>query len=544
MAATASGTRCAAPGGCGAGPARGRAPGWGRRRWAAVALLVGLALSGAAQAEAPLRAPPPVPRGGDAAPAVVPRLAETGREIARRIGLTGHVGWVLADLDTGEVIDAFSPERSFAPASVAKLPTALFALASLGAGHRFETRLVATGPVEGGVLKGDLVLAGGGDPELDSDALAELVEALARAGVAEVAGRLLVDAGTFLSVPEIDPDQPVDVAYNPSVSGLNLNFNRIFLQWQGTEVALFAKGELAAPEVEAVRAEVAADAPGPFAHRIEPGAEIWRLSRRVLGGRGSRWLPVKRPELYAGDVLRALARARGIRLPRPEAAPEAAQGGTRVLGRRLSRPLGEILRDMLRFSTNLTAEVVGAAAATARGEPPKSLAQSAALMSGWAARIAGGAPGDPRLRFVNHSGLTTLSRVSPARMAQFLVASAREAAGPLERVAETGLPGPGPRLLRRFEVAIEDDPLDLAEVEIRAKTGTMDRIRGLAGYIATGAGRAFAFAIFANDLGARGEARRGIDRRWMARARGFERALLRAWIARYGRAEGRAELNR
>jgi D-alanyl-D-alanine carboxypeptidase/D-alanyl-D-alanine-endopeptidase (penicillin-binding protein 4) len=49
------------------------------------------------------------------------------------------------------------------PASVAKALTSLYALDTLGADHRFQTRVMATGSVIGGVLKGDLILVGGGD---------------------------------------------------------------------------------------------------------------------------------------------------------------------------------------------------------------------------------------------------------------------------------------------------------------------------------------------------------------------------------------------
>jgi D-alanyl-D-alanine carboxypeptidase/D-alanyl-D-alanine-endopeptidase (penicillin-binding protein 4) len=419
---------------------------------------------------------------------------------------------------------------------VAKLPTALYALATLGAEHRFETRLAAAGPVRDGALEGDLVLEGGGDPELDTDRLARLVEALEAAGVRRVAGEFLVDGSALPRVAEIDPGQPVDVAYNPSVSGLNLNFNRVFLRWgrqAGPEgLAVTARGERLDPAVGHVRVESEARRRPLFRHAGAEDGEVWSLARALLSGEGARWLPVRLPELYAGDVFRRLARTRGIELPAPRQG--RAGEGARVLARLPSRPLGVIVADMMRFSTNLTAEVVGTAAARASGMAPETLAQSAAMMNAWVARMAGSSPGDPRIRFVNHSGLTTESRVAPSRIARLLAAAARRRTG--ASAAAPGLPGPAALLLDDYSVAVESEPLDYDRLVIRAKTGTMDRIRGLAGYVLTPKGRRLTFAIFSNALAEREAGRRGIARGWMRRARAFERALIRSWVRRFDRA--------
>jgi D-alanyl-D-alanine carboxypeptidase len=58
----------------------------------------------------------------------------------------------------------------------------------------------------------------------------------------------------------------------------------------------------------------------------------------------------------------------------------------------------------------------------------------------------------------------------------------------------------------------------------------MDYVRGLAGYLAAPSGRRLAFAVFSNDPGRRRPGVSRIDRRWMARARAFERALVRHWL--------------
>ena len=75
-------------------------------------------------------------------------------------------------------------------------------------------------------------------------------------------------------------------------------------------------------------------------------------------------------------------------------------------------------------------------------------------------------------------------------------------------------------------------PLDYDKLEVVAKTGTMNYVRGLAGYIATPGGKRLAFAIFSNDLARRTSDSERVDKRWMSRAKGFERALIRSWVIR------------
>ena len=68
------------------------------------------------------------------------------------------------------------------------------------------------------------------------------------------------------------------------------------------------------------------------------------------------------------------------------------------------------------------------------------------------------------------------------------------------------------------------------ELDVVAKTGTINFVRGLAGYIATPGGRRMAFAIFSNDLPRRASGPQRVNKRWMGRAKGFERALIRNWV--------------
>lgn len=100
-------------------------------------------------------------------------------------------------------------------------------------------------------LKGDLILEGSGDPRLDTDALGALAGQLKKAGVKSVKGKFLVYAGALPYQPQIDETQPSHLGYNPTISGMNLNFNRVFFQWKrstkGYSVDMFARAKKYSP---------------------------------------------------------------------------------------------------------------------------------------------------------------------------------------------------------------------------------------------------------------------------------------------------------
>jgi D-alanyl-D-alanine carboxypeptidase/D-alanyl-D-alanine-endopeptidase (penicillin-binding protein 4) len=495
-----------------------------------------------AAGQVPIPVPRPEFRAAAAAPAVVFKKAPVSNSSPGVIGAiampsvtprqSGSVGWMVMDLDSGAVLDAQAADVLFAPASVAKLPKALYALDRLGPEFRFETRVAATGPVRNETLEGDLILVGGGDPELDSDSLLPLVTQVKEKGFRRIRGQFLVDGSIGPRQPGIAGDQPVDAAYNPAVSGLNLNFNRVRLEWDARGKAktlrVSALAERVDSDITGVRVAIA-DVPGApmFSHALEGRAEVWRMNEVGLRGKGARWLPVRQPEFYTGEVFQNLAATYGIALD--PAREGVAPPGAEVIARQQSRPLAPMLRSMLRYSTNLTAEMVGLAATRAGGLEPSSLAGSAAGMNAWAAEMAGFPVGDPGFQLVNHSGLATESRVSPRRMVEVLAAAARR--NPEAGTRYPRLPGGVTELLRDYNVAIKSVKMDYKHLDIAAKTGTMDYVRGLAGYIATPKGRRLAFAIFSNDIERRpNDPIRSVDKRWMAQARDFERSLIRAWV--------------
>jgi D-alanyl-D-alanine carboxypeptidase/D-alanyl-D-alanine-endopeptidase (penicillin-binding protein 4) len=190
-----------------------------------------------------------------------------------------------------------------------------------------------------------------------------------------------------------------------------------------------------------------------------------------------------------------------------------------VVAEHLGEPLADVLRRMLRWSTNLTAEVVGLSSSGAGG-----LRASGDAMSDWA-RGRLGADG----RFVDHSGLGGQSRVSAVEMVKALVAAQATPSG-------RGLKP----VLRDLGMRDGDGAEIESAVKVIGKTGTLNFVSGLVGYVQPPSGREMAFAIFCADVARRDrlsvaerEQPKG-GKAWTRRARKLQGQLIARWAEAYG----------
>ncbi len=474
------------------------------------------AVAGAVFAQAPLVSPRPVARPAVPLGPEALRLAAGADALIARARLGGAVSFAVADAVSGELLEARGANGMLPPASVTKAVTALYALEALGPQFRFRTRVVALGPVVDGEVIGDVALVGSGDPVLDTDALASLVKQLKDQGISKVSGRFLTYAGALPYTREIAPIQPDHLGYNPSVSGLNLNFNRVHFQWvrgeSGWDVRMDARSETLRPAVSVARMKVVArDLPVYTYREAKGGVDEWTVAAGALGNGGTRWLPVRRPDLYAGEVMQVLARGQGIALPKAQAVLHPPMGTDLALHE--SPPLVEIVRGMLKYSTNLTAEVLGLTASAAG-----SIEASAAQMTAWCrARL--GAQG---ARFVDHSGLSDRSRVSVADLVRMLVRAGQDTA--LRDLMKEIAPRDG-------EGKTDAQP----GFRIVAKTGSLNFVSTLAGYMVPENGRPLAFAILTADMPRRAAIapedmeRPDGARGWSGRSRALQHQLIHRW---------------
>lgn len=452
------------------------------------------------------------------------RAVRSVEEIIRAEKLSGQVAFAVAHADSGRWLECENEREGAPPASVTKAITALYALDTLGADHRFETRLCATGGITNGEVQGDLILIGGGDPTLDTDGLAEMAADLKTAGVRSVKGAFKVYEASLPVLRQIDPEQPDHVGYNPGVSGIALNYNRVHFEWKRAAgdytVTMDGRSRKYRPDVTMAAMRIRDRKAPIYTYEDRAGRDNWTVAKGALGKGGARWLPVRKPGLYAGEVFGTMAGAQGIRLSQPKVI-EVLPAGQAVVTR-VSVDLRTVLKDMLKYSTNLTAEMVGLAATQKRIGAVRGLRASAAEMNRWAIASLGMVA--PKL--VDHSGLGDDSTVTALDMATALL-----------KMRDSGLRP----ILKKFVMRDQNGrPRQDHPIEVHAKTGTLNFVSALAGYVRASDGTELVFAIFAADDAKRAKISRANRERppgartWNRRAKRVQQALIERWGVMYG----------
>ena len=158
-------------------------------------------------------------------------LAKRLDSIRRRFGLRRAIGVTVRSLNSGETLYSHNAEKRFIPASGQKLVTMGASLHYLGPNYRFETRFLIDGPLEDGIVEGNLYIHGTGDPSLTRHEMDHIARALAEAGLRELRGNIVLDDSFF------DDRLRGPASYDnilkkglPIQSALSYNFNLVELR--------------------------------------------------------------------------------------------------------------------------------------------------------------------------------------------------------------------------------------------------------------------------------------------------------------------------
>ncbi|HSM22358.1 MAG TPA: D-alanyl-D-alanine carboxypeptidase/D-alanyl-D-alanine-endopeptidase, partial [Rubrivivax sp.] len=321
------------------------------------------------------------------------------------------------------------------PGSTMKVVTTVVALDRLGPNHRGHTELRSAAPVQAGVLRGDLVLKGGADPELGVPQFWALLVDLRQAGVHTIEGRLVVDRSLFrparpdLGLPPFD--EAPEFPYNVIPDALHLAGGLLPLELRAEIGGVHASTVPPLDGIELTSRMALTDTPcSDWSNGWQPARvdhEAGRTRIELQGGfpKGC----TRRAALQLIDrqaLTESLFRTlwRGLGGTWEGAAVEAeAPAGTRLLARRESRPWGELLRPMNKASDNPLSRLLYLSLGLAgmAGEPQATTAELAGReVRRWFAEhgipVAG-------LVLDNGSGLSRSERITPAQMAAVLKAA-------------------------------------------------------------------------------------------------------------------------
>ena len=479
----------------------------------ALALLTALLFGGCAQTANPVSqptAPSTATAPAAAAPTTAPTrnvvpgaLPESVRTALQQAGVPENaMAAVALPLGHDTAAWGYRAQVPMQPASTMKLLTSIVALDRLGPGHRSHTEFRSAAALEGGVLKGDLVLKGGADPDLGVPQFWQLLLELRAAGVQRIEGDLLLDRSLFRptrtdlgrppfdSTPEFQynviPDAlelagnllqldlrsgPAGVTVNavPPLDGLSIDASRMALN---TRPCSEWSTDWQPAQVQRSEGRTRIELQGGFPANCARRTEVQLIDRDELAERLFRTLWRGTGGDFAGRVREANAPA-----------------DTRLLVRRTGRPWGEVLRPMNKTSDNPVTRMLflQLGVPSMAANPQATTAELADReVRRWFSEKGISADG---LVLDNGSGLSRSERITPQQLASMLAVAWQ---GPRAADLMATLPIAGEEGSVR---PLKDSP---AAGWARLKPGTLRNVVALAGYVRDEQGRPWAVAMMVN----------------------------------------------
>jgi D-alanyl-D-alanine carboxypeptidase/D-alanyl-D-alanine-endopeptidase (penicillin-binding protein 4) len=376
-----------------------------------------------------------------------------------------------------------NPDLPMNPASVMKLVTAFATLDRLGPAYYWTTRLKMDGQIKGNTLEGNLYLVGGGDPVFTHADLWKLLRQMRGLGIERIAGDIVID-GSALRLPTHDPgrfDGQALRPYNAGPSAMMINFN---VDPPMADLTLDSEissedGQCAARWYKALDAET---------DRVKRGHKLslkgaWRDDCGIKDW----FVSPESPDEFARDVVGGLWREVGGRLGGRVRDGRAPNDAT-TLFVNTSRPLADVVRDMNKWSNNVIARQLLATLGASDNTAPDMVAGGARLA---AAQLAADGIDTTGLVIENGSGLSRDARITARGLGQLLEQAWARPFMPefMSSMAVAGIDGTARRRLR-------DSP---ARGTAHIKTGTLNEVRAMAGYVIDKKGERYAVAMMVNS---------------------------------------------
>ena len=400
-------------------------------------------------------------------------------------------------IDTGEVVLSWNDAEPRNPASVEKMLTTLVALDTLGPAYAWKTDVYVLGEVTDGVLDGDLLLKGYGDPYLVTERFWQLLRRIRQSGISTINGELLID-DSYFDIGDHDPaafDREPLRAYNVAPNALLTNFKvvryyfepdtsssrvRVLLDPPLENLSVvnqlrvangscrgYQRGITITPNEDVSRIT--------FSGRFPSGCEVYSMDRTALGHNE-----------FTYGLFSALWQQSGGRITgkwNNAIAPEDLEPAISFE----SLPLSEIITKVNKHSNNVMArQLLYTLGAEALGAPGTE-ASGRKVVRQW---LADKGMNFAELKLDNGAGLSRESRMTARHLADLLRYGYQSAYMP-EYLSSLSLSGVDGTLSRRFRRGVLTGMAHM-------KTGSLDNVSSIAGYFQARSGNRYIVVMLHN----------------------------------------------
>jgi D-alanyl-D-alanine carboxypeptidase/D-alanyl-D-alanine-endopeptidase (penicillin-binding protein 4) len=433
-----------------------------------------------------------------------PRLPEpVAQALARAKIPEASVAFYVHEIGSDRPLVAYGDERVLNPASTMKLVTTYAGLELLGPAYAWNTEAYGSGPLVNGVLDGDLILKGQGDPKLTIENFWLLLRNLRARGVREIRGDLILDR-SFFSREEYDAsrfDEQPTRPYNTGPDALLVNFKAVTVQFipdpEARTVRLLIEPLL--PHITVVNNLRLTDgACGYWLSQIKTdvqgNADTARLAfsgnYALDCGEQARSFSVLGHREYLAGLFSVLwHELGGIFTGTTRDGP--VPPGARLLASAKSHALSEIVRDINKYSNNVMARQLFLTLGALGEGAPASGDKASRTIKQW---LATKGLSFPELVLENGSGLSRVERITAKHLGQLLLAAYSSPVMP-ELIASLPLAAVDGTMRKRLSRAV-------VAGQAHIKTGSLSNVRSIAGYVLDSRGRRTVVVFIVNHANA------------------------------------------
>ena len=417
-----------------------------------------------------------------------------------------HLSVYIRDLNANAPLVLHNDNVPRNPASTMKLVTTWTALKSLSPSYTWKTEVWARGNIKDGVLNGDLLLKGFGDPFLTDEAFWQLLHDLQLKGVKAITGNLVVD-NSFFNLPPQDPaafDGEPSKVYNAPPSALMYNFQATRFLFEA-DTATHRVNISPFPVVPGLQIDNQVNlssrnscAKGDYHPYFNHVGSVVTVTGTYAQGCGKNFIMrvMSTPEEHVFNAFRDVWHAQGGQF-NGKLQVGTVQPGDTLLHTQESRTLGEQIRFINKWSNNVMARelflTIGAQLAGAPATLAKSQKAVAMLLTAAGVDVNG-------MVVENGAGLSRQERISAQQLGQLLESAWRDPYMP-EFMASLPLLGEDGTLAERFK---NDDLRGRSHM----KTGTLRDTTAIAGYMLTRTGKRLVVVLQHNGAESGGSGRR------------------------------------